>query len=66
MNLMKIIFGVLLLGLIPTHWFIGGLTVGALGGSVGVFIIALWIALFIGGISLIVSGIADEKPTVRE
>jgi hypothetical protein len=68
MNLGKIIVGLILLALIPTHWFLAGLTVTALGGGAGLFIVALWLVLFVAALSLIIGGLmeSNEKVIVKK
>lgn len=61
MNIGKIIIGLILLALIPTHWFLAGLTVSALGGTGGLLIIGLWLVLFIAALTLIFGGITENN-----
>ena len=63
MNLGKIFLGIILLALIPSHWFIGGVVASTLFGFPGVLVVAIWLLLFIGGISLIYRGLADDSHT---
>lgn len=64
MNLGKLIFGFLLLALIPAHWFLAGLTAATLGGWMGFLIIAFWIAILIAAVKLIYSGFTEETTIV--
>jgi hypothetical protein len=69
MNIAKLIIGFILLVLIPAHWFLGGLAISAMSGTAGLIVFGLWIAFFIGGISLIISGITEnpeKKEVIRE
>lgn len=61
MSIAKIIFGFILLALIPAHWFLGGLTLAALFGFPGLLFLALWVAFFIGGITLIIQGVMPSE-----
>lgn len=62
MNIAKIIVGIVLLAIIPTHWFLASVTLTALLGFPGILFLALWAAFFIGGITLIIQGVMPEKP----
>lgn len=66
MNIGKIIIGLLLLALIPTHWFIGGVAISALTGVSGIVIGLVWLALLIGGITLIFNGLTEPDVVIIE
>jgi hypothetical protein len=61
MNIIKIILGIILIAIIPTHWFIAGITLAALFGFPGFFILLLWLGLLIGGFILIFQGVKPEE-----
>lgn len=66
MNIGKIIFGIILLALIPTHWFMGGIVLSALTGFPGIVVVAIWAMLLFGGISLIFAGLTEPDIIIKE
>ena len=65
MNIGKIILGVVLLALIPTHWFLGGVVLSALTGISGILIVAVWLMLLLAGVSLILAGLNEPDVIVQ-
>jgi hypothetical protein len=66
MNIGKILLGLLLLALIPTHWFIGGVVISSLTGISGILIGIVWLALLIAGITLIFNGLTEPDVVIIE
>lgn len=62
MNLLKIILGLVLIGVLPSFWVIvGGASIASLTGFPGILLVVLWIVLLIVGIQLIFQGLSSDN-----
>lgn len=60
MNILKIIMGLILIGMLPSGWFfLGGTGLATAGSGLGIFLIIIWAILAIMGVKLIINGITD-------
>lgn len=60
MNILKLVLGLILIGLLPSGWFfLGGAGIATAGSGLGIFLIIVWVILAIMGIKLIINGITE-------
>jgi hypothetical protein len=60
MNIVKIILGIILLVVVPSHWFFAGIEFTSLFGFPGIIYLLFWGILLLGGISLIIQGLTSK------